>query len=261
MNTKHIIFSLILSIIFSVKSYSQSNPNVKEDLPATKSSFKNNLLKNMFSDTSSTINIDTLICIKQDISFDFDFQKNINTSFTNFDDIITFLNNKKVNKFQGVYTKGNVKLNNKLFKEVTYYISINRTEVKQSKASMITIDYFYVKNDNILAKTVIKYINSSGLIMYNTEHIINPISLEINKLDFNVSAKLNNTDKYNLSITKFDIDEKYTASVFNMQGRELMTFIVKDKNTIIDFTDYNKGIYIIKVSNGNEVKTKKYLKK
>ncbi len=51
-----------------------------------------------------------------------------------------------------------------------------------------------------------------------------------------------------------------TAEILNVDGRFIKTISIRNKETIIDLTDLNKGIYIIKAISGKKVATQKIIK-
>ena len=54
--------------------------------------------------------------------------------------------------------------------------------------------------------------------------------------------------------------ENASVEIFSLDGRLLKSFITYNNVTTTDFTDVTTGIYIVKVTNGNAVKTIKIIK-
>ena len=73
--------------------------------------------------------------------------------------------------------------------------------------------------------------------------------------DENVTIYPNPTDGM-VNISARNINE---VGVYNLVGQEIETFVIDEDQCIIDMSDYNDGVYFVKVKTENEIITKKII--
>ena len=65
-------------------------------------------------------------------------------------------------------------------------------------------------------------------------------------------------DKLNLIIAENQIGNR--VKIYSILGQELNSFILNNKKTIVDVSNYKKGIYLVKMETSSGKKTYKFIK-
>lgn len=84
-------------------------------------------------------------------------------------------------------------------------------------------------------------------------------AFEVAKLSFDVFPNPS-SDELNISFSSHQIPENSNLEIYNTLGKRLFSQPVSDLNTKINVSNWNTGIYLIKVSNGGSVQTKRFIK-
>lgn len=70
-----------------------------------------------------------------------------------------------------------------------------------------------------------------------------------------------NPSSTNFSITMPSVNEAVIVEVYNILGAKVLTQNITDQNTSIEASSWNNGIYLVKVTAGSFVQTKRFVKK
>ena len=102
----------------------------------------------------------------------------------------------------------------------------------------------YESEGEMQAGVFLTYDNNCSLDIYETEVDSEKVSIYPNPSDgmINISAR-------NISEVR----------IYNMVGQEVETFVTDENQCIIDMSDYNDGVYFVKINTEDEIITKKII--
>ncbi len=132
-------------------------------------------------------------------------------------------------------------------------------------ATMLTTDYFNIKKDDTVE------IAFAEIIGNNYNDLINKtVALKNRYNSTNIISKTNsqitvfpNPATDFLTITRNNTSEKLNITIYNQTGQLIFTrkYYSCDRNILIDISNFKKGIYIIKLSDNNNITVTKFIKR
>ena len=137
-------------------------------------------------------------------------------------------------------------------------VDFNRLAVKESKD--ITGNYYEVKDNDIDNKVSfyrLAAFDLDGLVTYS--EIVSVINNNKNDFVKIYPTTVKNTDRLNVIVNSNSKNKNVDLYIYDIKGREILKFSDNQQKSNIDLSDFNPGLYIVKIISSGNIYTKKFL--
>ena len=135
-------------------------------------------------------------------------------------------------------------------------VDFNRLIIKDSKD--IYGNYYEFKDNDIDNKASfyrLAAFDLDGLVTYS--EIVSVINNSQKDFVTIYPTTVKNTDRLNIIVNSKD--KKVDLYIYDIKGREILKFSDNEQKSNIDLTDFNPGLYIVKIISSGNIYTKKFL--